>query len=349
MNFGSYDFMRQKIGSVFSRIKKDDLNYFEEQFMYGHREIVLHHLISKGCEISKHSYLQAGLAHGWAPNFEVWRLRKRNLKRANRYVWKSPNFTSENSIYNQIPIGAPWLYLLCTLGISPGNKIELPIKNSRRNLIMPFHSEGFRLKKINQQAEHFSKTVDPSESTVCLFWLDYCDPANRKAYTDLGFVVECVGYPNRVKDSFMIGGPRTFFLINLLSLMLEHRTVIIDSPSTSLFYAASLGKDIILVEDEISKNFVNIVDSSVKKIHKKDLGSNSEWLNKNSEYTKNGSDNHKDLNLKAWIELGYKHIKGVDDLMNLDWKTNKEIPDHIEEFGNKLTESFSNMTIKSIN
>jgi hypothetical protein len=343
-----FSIFSKKFGALQDRIRKDDLNYFEEQFMYGHREIILNYILSSGHNISSNSYLQGGIAHGWAPNFEVWRLRKKNFRRANRYVWKSPNFTSEDTIYNQIPIGAPWLYLLLTLGITPGSKIEMPIKDNRENLIMPYHSEGVRLKKINEQAEHFRQIVDPTRSTVCLFWLDYCDPVNRAAYSDLGFNVECVGYPNRVTNSYLIGGPRTLFLVHLLSLMLEHRTLITDNPSTSLFYAASLGKTVVIAEDKIAKDFVTIFDSFIRKYHVDDVGTNAEWLARNFEYTKPGADNLKNLNLKAWDELGFQNIQKPSELINLDWKTSTKIPDHLAEFNFKLKKTFSNMQVSSI-
>lgn len=338
----------KKINAVLDRIHKDDLNYFEEQFMYGHREILINYMLSNGCDISQSSYLQGGLAHGWAPNFEIWRLRKKNFQRANRYVWKGPNFSPEKVIYEQIPIGAPWLYLLMTLGIKPGEKIELPIRNNRKNLIMPFHSEGTRLKKIDEQAQFFSSIADPKESTVCLFWLDYCDPVNRKAYSDLGFSLECVGFPNRITNSFQIGSPRTFFLIHLLSLMLEHRNFITDNPSTALFYAASLGKDVIVSQDSVAKDFGVFFDSLIQKVDAKDIGSISEWLEKNYQFASSRDNGLGSLNILAWEELGFKHIKKPRELLNLDWKINSRIPDHIKDFSEMLDKTFSKIQCTSI-
>jgi len=341
--------IQKKLLNVFERIKQDDLNYFEEQFLYGHREILLNYIMVNGHKISEQSYLQGGLAHGWAPNYEVWKLRKRNLMPAHRYIWKDSVFVPNSSKYNQIPIGAPWLYLLLSLKITSGIRAELPVVGKRENLVIPYHSLGTNLKKINQQAAHFKKFIDPKKSTVCLFWLDFCDQQNRKAYKDLGFEVECVGYSHRVHNSYLIGNPRTFFLINLLTLMLEHRNVITDSISTPVFYAGSLGKNIVIAENQIAKEYSESFDSIIQKIAKEDVGSSTEWLRRNNLFQNPSNENLFLLNFKCWEELGLNYLKNPLELSDLDWKVNMGIPNHVFKFRNKLLETKKKISFNRLN
>jgi hypothetical protein len=321
-----------KIKAGIDRLKKDDLNYFEEQFMYGHREILISYILENRVDFPSRSYLQAGLAHGWAPHFEIWRLRKKSLIRAPRYIWNSPFTHEQNLKFGQIPIGSPWLYMLLTLGIEPGQIAELPVKDGRINLVMPYHSEGVQLKKISDQASHYKSFLNPTETTVCLFWNDFCDPINRAAYLNLGFKLECVGYPHRVKDSYKIGSPRTFFLINLLKLLLEHRTYITDSVSTSLFYASSLGKDVIIKGDKISNDFLLNFTLPSNKLNATDAISSDEWLVKNEHFHTTASSKLQFLNLKSWIELGLENILTPEELTKLHWKESTAIPEHLVEF-----------------
>ena len=328
--------LKRKIEAGIHRLKADDLNYFEEQFMYGHREILLSYILENGLDFPATSYLQAGLAHGWAPHFEIWRLRKKSLIRTPRYTWNSPITSKQNIKLGQIPIGSPWLYLLLSLGIEPGEIAELPIKDQRKNLIMPYHSEGLHLKRISDQALHFKSFVNPAETTVCLFWNDFCDPINRATYLNLGFKLECVGYPHRVKDSYKIGAPRTFFLMHLLNLMLEHRTYITDSVSTSLFYASSLGKEIIIKGDKISRDFLKNFTLSMDEIYEKDSSSGDIWLSKNEHYLSMSLSKLRYNNLKSWEELGHKYILTPKELTKLPWRENTAIPEHITEFRAQL-------------
>jgi hypothetical protein len=337
-----------KVTTAIDRLKKNDLLYFEEQFMYGHREILLNFAMQDNEKLSSESFLAAGLSHGWAPNFEVWKVRDRALRKKSRYVWNSPTQIKNFEKYRQVPIGSPWLYLLKSLGISEGKVAELPIVANRKNLIIPFHSEGHEIKSIYKQVEHYKSVVDPQETTICLFWLDFCDPLNRRIYRDAGFNLECVGYTHRVSNSYKIGQPRTFFLLNLLELMLQHRVYITDSISTSFFYAAALGKNIKLAEDEIGKEFSERFTKFVKRINDYDLKSGQEWLSSNHDLIGEGELNTHKVNSRAWQELGSRHILSAQKLSELDWKSSERIPNHIDAFSSKFDEIKSKIEIRSL-
>jgi hypothetical protein len=69
------------------RLKTSDLLYFEEQFMYGHREILLNYCLNKNQPLNNGSILRGSVNHGFAYQENIWKLRQRNLKPAKRYVW----------------------------------------------------------------------------------------------------------------------------------------------------------------------------------------------------------------------------------------------------------------------
>lgn len=340
--------LKDKVTVGFDRIKKNDLAYFEEQFMYGHREILLNYIYKNRIDFPNNSYLQAGLAHGWAPHFEIWKLRKKSLVSAPRFVWNSPHSHKQNLKYGQIPIGSPWLYMLLTLGLKPGDIAELPVTDQRINLVMPYHSEGLRIKKISDQALHYKSFLNPAETTVCLFWNDFCDPTNRSTFLNLGFKIECVGYPYRVNESYKIGSPRTFFLINLIKLMLEHRTYITDSISTSFFYAASLGKEVVVNGDKIAKEFLLNFTLPVNQLGAKDSSSGDEWLLKNQHFISLDKSKLRLNNLKSWEELGFQFILNPEELTKLPWKQSADIPEHLVEFRRKLQDIQTHLKKTSI-
>ena len=340
--------LKDKATAGLDRIKKNDLNYFEEQFMYGHREVLMNYINENGIDFPSNSYLQAGLAHGWAPNFEIWKLRKKSLARAPRFVWNSPHSHKQNLKYGQIPIGSPWLYMLITLGLKPGDIAELPVSDQRINLVMPYHSEGLRIKKISDQALHYKSFLNPAETTICLFWNDFCDPTNRSTYLNLGFKIECVGYPHRVSDSYRIGSPRTFFLLNLIKLILEHRTYFTDSISTSFFYAASLGKEVVVNGDKIAKEFLLDFALPSDRLSAKDSSSGDEWLLKNKHFVSLDKSKLSLVSQKSWNELGFQFILSPEELTKLPWKQSSDIPEHLAEFQRKLRDISAHLKKTSI-
>ncbi len=341
-----------KLFYVIDRLIKDDLNIFEEQFMYGHREALLNYARTEQEILHHSSFLKAGLSHGWAPNFEVWKLRDRRLKKVPRYVWSvrpSIQESKDFAKYRQIPIGAPWLYLLKTLEINQGEIVELPVVDDRINLIVPFHSQGTEIKNFHTAVEHYRKLVNPRESTVCLFWLDYCDPINREIFGKAGFKVECVGYTHREQNSYKIGQPRTLFLTNLLRLFLQHRNYFTDSISTSFFYAATLGKQITIIDSESSEEFASRFSRFVKPIQLHEPRSGSEWLLGNNDFIQDGLIDSKIANAMAWRELGSDFLLSSKQMSELNWKQSTQIPNHVDRLAAELNSLKSDITKRSFN
>jgi hypothetical protein len=156
----------KKIQSILNRIFTNDKNYFFEQFMYGHREILLSYIKLKIPNISSSSLLKGGIAHGWAPDEQIWKVRNRNLSLAPRLVWNSRNQDYVFSGSKNLSVGSPWLYLLKILNIECGDYVSNINSNSERpNLLMLTHNVLSTDKKIELQAEYFNNICISSFSS----------------------------------------------------------------------------------------------------------------------------------------------------------------------------------------
>jgi hypothetical protein len=240
----------KKISKAIQRLAKTDQEYFYEQFMYGHREILLAYARSFNPSISPGSILRAGVQHGWAGDANIWRVRNRNLTPAPRYVWENRFEIKLPKTTGNKAIGAPWLYLLNLLDIEKGFEYRLKSSLEKKEfLIFPGHNLWNTSKPISDQASAFHKITKGETATVCLYWIDYLQPEVRRSYENLGFEVECVGYLGSPTSSTQANMGRTGFLLESVRLMLNHKTIITDEFSSGLLYAASLGLKVVFMDD----------------------------------------------------------------------------------------------------
>ena len=63
-----------KIYNAVKRLKTSDLLYFEEQFMYGHREILLHYCMQKTPKLSSNMILNGSINHGFSYQENMWKI-----------------------------------------------------------------------------------------------------------------------------------------------------------------------------------------------------------------------------------------------------------------------------------
>ena len=88
----------------------------------------------KNEKLSHNSIIEGSIDHSWAYDENLWKLRKRNLRQANRYVWNERQENLLAKLARTTAVGSPWLYMLDNLGLSK-NEIQgqLPkIKNKTR-------------------------------------------------------------------------------------------------------------------------------------------------------------------------------------------------------------------------
>jgi hypothetical protein len=322
-----------KMVNASKRVLTPDLEYFFEQFMYGNREILLSYIHEKSPEFPANSFLRAGVSHGWAPDEQLWKLWKRNLSRAPRYVWNDRNELAHIGNAGSVAIGSTWLYLLKILGASPGMTItNRNLNSSRPNLLMLTHNVLTTDKRIDSQATYFKNICIPEETTVCLYWLDFCNPAIYSAYRELGFEVVCAGYPSNFDLNYQSYKGRPQFLMNVMKIMSRHSKLITDECTTSTFYAASLGLDIEIDTDLIASEF----QSGWKKLYQGDgstyFNSGDDWLARYFPSMRNQSYDKRELNLFAWNELGHEFLLSPSALRGLPWVVSEKITPEPLEF-----------------
>ena len=308
-----------RIKSILQRVLISDLDYFDEQFMYGHRESLLHELVKDGYLADGHFMLEAGLQHGWLSEAGIWRVRNRRLVKSPRYVWNSRWQTHLAKETFNIAIGAPWLYFLRSIGFNKENSYQNRT-TSKKFLVFPGHS-GLSLPKNQiRQAKYFSEIADPLDSTVCLFWLDFCNPAIREAFEDRGYVVKCVGFGSaRQGDARFSGGGRVNYFVNLLDLFLTHEIIVTDEISSGQLYALTLGVKLMYVPNEESFNFMNRALKTVVSTNPFFQKSHHEWVEKFAPDFLSTKNNPKSFCELAWKELGEDSLLSNEQLLELIW------------------------------
>lgn len=244
-----------------------------EQFNFGNREVLI------VCnELNKASLFLSSVQHGWYPENETRPIPVIKSKFGRQYpylTWgtRFRDLLKDDGYTKVFAIGAPWSHLLKKQMIDP-RSIKVPGEVNKRLLFFPRHSAPGITIEHNIKLDYVAKVTGASEITVCLFWLDFIDPAIRNFYEKYGCKLVCVGY--RGSSGFEtpwapIGG-RTLFLPRILELIEAHDLVAVDEVSTSFWYALSLRKRVIITSD--LENFDWWGEGGKVKLR----ASNLEWL-----------------------------------------------------------------------
>ena len=330
----------KKFKSAIKRIIQYDLEYFDEQFMYGHREILLAISRLTYPDLPKNSILLAGVQHGWLSESGVWKLRYKNFQSAKRLVWHKRWQLAERNFKNNLAIGAPWLHLLKLLEIDKTQLISRVNRISQRNkkvLIFPGHSGLHYAKDFQRQAKYFASLNNCEGATVCLFWLDFCNPEIRQAFEELGFQTVCAGYASeRGIGAYATEGGRNLFLLNLLDIFLEYDVIVTDEISSGTFYAASLGLGIRYVPNDISEEFTSRVSLGVTSLNSGFYKTSQEWVKYEFPPLLNAKINPIHFVDFAWQELGESSLLESKTLGSLNWTTQNIDPSIQGEFESEI-------------
>lgn len=129
-------------------------------------------------------------------------------------------------------IGAPFLYL---------DRIMPPDANAPEpegTIWYPFHGTKDFEKVEGSHADLVKEIQDHEDGpvTVCLYYVEYEDPAVRAHYEDAGFRVICHG-----QRGLLWQGGDTDFLKRQLTELRRHRRVASNRLSTAIFYGAAIG------------------------------------------------------------------------------------------------------------
>ena len=234
---------------------------YYEQFAYGHREVLLEY-----SGLPSNLLFKAVIPHGKiaphsldpiVPVFDV-----ESGEELLQLLWRDDSIREANSIgaKSVISVGAPFLYALSNRGQSIEEttaKIkhlsenydwtssqESRILNSREKITyLPLHSWDGDVHKHIVPENYLLKKIDPKRITVCLGFLDFCNPEVRDVYLTNGWELTCAG----ARASKIVGSPaggRENFLYELMKIFDHSDLVISNEFTTGLFYAAARGKKI---------------------------------------------------------------------------------------------------------
>lgn len=227
-------------------------NRYREQFLYGHREILIRY-----AELPESAVLTGYLQHGFdVLDLQASRpLRAANMAEAFQWVWMpSTEVHALRRGYKRVrAIGAPWLYLLrrrnngSSFGIAPhGNVSRRLSSDAQRLLFAPSHWDQFSSLDLHaRMCARLREVTNPSDTvTVLLHGLDFLQMELRDVYEAAGFRTTCLGWPKDSPRSFPVHsdiGDRVNFLTNLAELFERSDALIIEGMGSILFYASAVG------------------------------------------------------------------------------------------------------------
>lgn len=202
---------------------------------YGHRKI-----LSDYCNVVNKPVF-ATLLHGW-----VWNLgAKRGMRRiesAPYLLWNYRNLAQgrKQGIPNVDAIGAPFAYLCKLKEKSPYNI------SPKGTLFFPQHFTGYYNFKTrhNEILSNIEKNY-PGPYAVSLFYLDPNFQEVKNFYESMGWKVFCAG--SRSSGDF---------LNNLYECISSYSFIVSNDFSSSIFYAAFLGKNVGILKQYLWENSI---------------------------------------------------------------------------------------------
>jgi hypothetical protein len=317
--------LKKQFLNIIRRILTKNIDFYEEQFRYGHREVLLHYSQKKLPNLLPNLILQGSIDHGWAPHENIWKMRKKNFNYANRYVWKESRVNNYSKRNKAIAVGAPWLYMLADLGITKENvELKLP-KKTNKVIIFPGHSDisNANTSLLKQVGEMKNRIPVGSDATVCLYWVDYLNPILRKEIENLDLKVFCAGFVSQIpyQDTNIAGRPN--FLLELFDLLKDAELVVVSELATASFYAMTLGSRICYVSQETSSSWQshNNLSKNENQLTNNFFASTSEWINKYMKTLYSTYDTPQSFVDFAWTELGLDSFNLNSNAEKFIWET----------------------------
>jgi hypothetical protein len=202
-----------------------------ENRAYGHART-----LSEYAGFARERWVPGALQHGWNPfdgigmNDGVWR-------RLRKFVWSSDNAERGIALGGRgyEVIGAPWLYLLRTLG-SPARPADAPPST----IAFPFHATVHTrmVGSHTRYAQDLSEGEAGRRLAVCLQWLDAENPETRRAYEAVGATIVTLGRGTS-------GAPgHEHFLHRQLDLVGRFDRLVSNRLATCVFYGAAAGLEV---------------------------------------------------------------------------------------------------------
>jgi len=245
----------QRILKRMDRSISGPLVEFSEQFLYGHREILMTY-----AGFGDRAMLTGSIEHGWAMD-SGYGIRKVTGGRYLYLSWSAERMArSEINSKTTISIGAPFIYAheLVAESLVKYQKTSKESDN-RKYLFFPAHGNEYSIFNAENQIKMFKENYDPELSTVCLYWVEFVNPEIFNKYRQAGFNVVCSGFSGQMEHTGLgysarklagspIGG-RPTFLLNTIALLATHEIVVAGGLGTICFYSAYMDKELEILRD----------------------------------------------------------------------------------------------------
>ena len=236
---------------------------FSEQFLYGHREVVISY-----ANLDERAMLLGSIEHGWALDSGEG-IRKLLGGRYTYLSWSLDRMSRSNVENSEtIAFGAPFIYAHELVSKSISDWQRLNSRDKSRTLFFPVHGNEFSQQNAESQINLFSEDHDPAKSSVSLYWVEYVNPEIYNAYKEAGFKIFCAGFSGQMEHTGLgysarklagspIGG-RPSFLINTIGLLATHQKIVFGAIGSSLFYAAYMGKEIKMLHKYLDTEYLDM-------------------------------------------------------------------------------------------
>ena len=283
---------------------------FSEQFLYGHREILINF-----ANLNAKSMIKGSVEHGWALDSG------RGIRKitGGRYLYLSWSHAriSRSEIFDKttVAIGAPFIYAHKEVESSLQKFLDKYGSEGSRILFFPVHGNEFSQQNPESQIALFRDKYDPREASVCLYWVEFINPAIYNLYKQAGFKILCAGFSGQMEHTGLGYSARR----------------LAGSPigGSATFYAGFMRKNIELFPDYLTTTFLDM-DS--------EHGSSFEANLLEMRYVKYVADfmgcpfNQIDYNSSKFHSLADLEL-GVDDLLTQE-QLKEILSGHIDESAN---------------
>lgn len=230
-----------KLGKFFELLQTNRIGATENQD-YGNTAI-----LAEYCGVAINSYFQGRLQHGWAPFSASESYYLNNYSRT--FVWSKKSREAANNLgwMNFYDIGAPWLYLQAILerdGWSALRSLRHESSQLKELWVYGNHSDignGYIQPELRNFILRAKENLNPK--TVLLQYRDFDTLQIHDPKMLSGLNVLTLGQRTNSVSA-------QSHLFRLYDLLLQHKKLVIDWPSTLLLYAITMGCEIEFIESE---------------------------------------------------------------------------------------------------
>lgn len=236
---------------------------FSEQFLYGHREILINF-----AGLNAKSLIKGSVEHGWALDSGRG-IRKITGGRYLYLSWSQARISrSDVTDKTTVAIGAPFIYAHKEVTPTVQNFLDKNGRQESRILFFPTHGTEHIQQDPESQIALFREKYDPQDASVCLYWVEFINPAIYNLYKQAGFKILCSGFSGQMEHTGLgysarklagspIGG-RPKFILNTIAMMATHSTIVFGGLGTAVFYAGFMRKKVDFLPNYLATTYLDM-------------------------------------------------------------------------------------------